>query len=182
MREILVTRARAGDEEAFNEIAALVVDDCMAIAYRILRDADMAEDAVQAALVAAWQTFPRLREVDRFEAWLHRLLVHACYDEFRRRGRRLRIQHLVLRDVSRDEASAVIDHDQLERGLRRLSVEHRAVLVFHFYLDLTVPEVASRLALPEGTVKSRLHYATRALRAAIEADGRMPAVGQEELA
>lgn len=181
MQRTLVERARLGDEEAFDALARTVGDRCMAIAYRILRDADLAEDAVQAALITAWRDLRALRDPDRFEPWLHRILTNACYAEARR-GRRWLAQ---IRALPVDGASdsgdilTVDDRDQLERALRRLTLEQRAVLVFHHYLDLSPPEVADRLGIPVGTVKSRLHYAMTALRASLEADARTPAVSQE---
>ena len=147
----------------------------MAIAYRILRDVDLAEDAVQGAIVTAWRQLRALRDPDKFESWLHQLLVHACSSEARR-SRRHRADVLqVWPDdsvVTRDETLTVQHRDQLDRGFRRLPPEQRAVLVLHHYLGLTQSEVAERLAIPEGTVKSRIHYASAALRAVLEADAR----------
>lgn len=171
----LVEQAQSGDDEAFTTLAGLVGDRCLAIAYRILRDVSRAEDAVQVALVTAWRELPNLRDPDRFEAWLHRLLVNACYAEARRAKRWL-VDVKVL-DIERgpagpDATVSVDDRDQLERGFRRLPPEQRAVFVFHHYLGLSIPEVAERLDIPLGTAKSRLRYATTALRAALDADSR----------
>jgi RNA polymerase sigma-70 factor, ECF subfamily len=184
VQRTLVDRAKLGDEEAFDALARTVGDRCMAIACRILRDADLAEDAVQAALITAWRDLRTLRDPDRFEPWLHRILTNACYAEARR-GRRWLAQIRILpADGASDPGDilTVDDRDQLERALRRLTPEQRAVLVFHHYLDLSPPEVAERLGIPIGTVKSRLHYAMAALRASLEADARTPAVSQERLA
>jgi RNA polymerase sigma-70 factor (ECF subfamily) len=183
VQRTLVDRAKLGDEEAFDALARTVGDRCMAIACRILRDVDLAEDAVQAALITAWQDLRALRDPDRFEPWLHRILTNACYAEARR-GRRWSAQVRVLPVQSADTGGilTVDDRDQLERALRRLTVEQRAVLVFHHYLDLSPSEVADRLGIPLGTVKSRLHYALTALRASLEADARTPSISQERLA
>ena len=172
MQVALVERARAGDEEAFASLARAAGDRLLAIAYRILRDLGLAEDAVQQTLVLAWRELPSLRDVDRFDAWLHRLLVNACYRESRR-GRRWAANVRVLPvdgPTGPDEFVAVEQRDQLDRGFRRLPAEQRAIFVFHHYLGLTLPEVADQLGVPLGTVKSRLHYATNTLRAALEAD------------
>jgi len=172
----LVERARAGDEEAFASLARAAGDRLLAIAYRILRDFGLAEDAVQQTLVLAWRELPSLRDVDRFDAWLRRLLVHACYREARR-GRRwaANVRVLPLDEPARgDDYGDVVARDQLERGFRRLPPEQRAVFVFHHYLGLTLLEVSAELGVPLGTVKSRLHYATNTLRAALEADLRSP--------
>ena len=179
----LVDRAKRGDEEAFDALARQVGDRCMAIAHRILRDADLAEDAVQAALIVAWKELRTLRDPARFEPWLHRILTNECYAEARRRTRwstDLRI--LVTEGPAEAEGILTVnDRDQLERAFRRLTLEQRAVLVFHHYLDLTIADVAERLGIPVGTAKSRLHAATAALRASLEADARTP-VSQERLA
>jgi len=168
----LVERARAGDEEAFASLARAAGDRLLAIAFRILRDLGLAEDAVQQTLVLAWRELPSLRDVDRFDAWLRRLLVNACYREARR-GRQwaANVRVLPMEQPSRtDDFATVVERDQLERGFRRLPPEQRAVFVFHHYLGLTLAEVAAELGVPLGTVKSRLHYATNALQAALEAD------------
>jgi RNA polymerase sigma-70 factor (ECF subfamily) len=178
----LVERARAGDEEAFASLARAAGDRLLAIAYRILRDLGLAEDAVQQTLVLAWRDLPSLRDVDRFDAWLRRLLVHACYREARR-GRRwaTNVRVLPIDQPNRsDDVGSVIDRDQLERGFRRLPPEQRAVFVFHHYVGLTLQEVAAELGVPLGTVKSRLHYATNSLRAALEADLRLPMDSSQE--
>jgi len=165
----LVERARAGDEEAFASLARGAGDRLLAIAYRILRDLGLAEDAVQQTLVLAWRELPSLRDVDHFDAWLHRLLVNACYSE----GRKSRHWTPNVRLLSVDEpmavdgTSAVVDRDQLERAFRRLSINHRTVVVLHHYLDLPLDRVADIVGAPLGTVGSRLHYATRQLRTAL---------------
>ena len=180
MQPALVDLARRGDEEAFADIARAVGDRLMAIAFRILRDVDRAEDAVQQTLVTAWRELPMLRDDDRFDAWLRRILVHACYAEARKRRRWTANVRILPVDgpAGRDDIAAVIDRDRLERGFRRLSPEQSAIFVLHHYVGLTLPEVADELGVPLGTVKSRLHYATNALRAALDADSR-PAIPTE---
>jgi len=184
MLQTLVDRAKHGDEEAFGALVRVVGDRCIFVAHRILRDADLAEDAVQEALVQAWKELPSLRDLDRFEAWLHRILVHACYAEARRNRRHAANVVLLEMDgrTGRDDYLSVNDRDQLDRGFKRLPPEQRAVLVFHHALGLTMPEVANHLGIPLGTAKSRLFYATAAIRAALEADARDTALDQERLA
>jgi RNA polymerase sigma-70 factor (ECF subfamily) len=179
-----VDRAKRGDEEAFDALAREVGDRCMAIACRILRDTALAEDAVQAALIAAWRELRALRDPDRFEPWLHRILTNECYAEARRRARWSANIRLLPVDGPLDAGGilTVNDRDQLERAFRRLTLEQRAVLVFHHYLGLPLPEVADRIGIPRGTAKSRLHHATAALRASVDADARTPANPQERLA
>ena len=182
MQRALVDQAKRGDPEAFDALARMVGDRCMAIAYRILRDADLAEDAVQNALIVAWRQLGALRDEDRFEPWLHRILTNECYAEARRR-RRISVQLRALPTsggaASTGDILNVNDRDQLERALRRLTLEQRAVVVFHHYVGLSLDEIASRLGIPLGTVKSRLHYASNALRASLEADARAPSVSRE---
>lgn len=183
MQRALVDRAKGGDREAFDALARTVGDRCMAIAYRILRDADLAEDAVQAALITAWRQLRSLRDPDAFEPWLHRILTHECYAEARRRRMRAEIRVLPLHDqADSTDFLTVNDRDQLDRAFRRLTVEQRAVLVFHHYLGLPLSEVADRMGIPVGTVKSRLYHATAALRASLEADARTSSIPQERLA
>ncbi len=185
MLRAIVDQARQGDEEAFGALVREIGDRCIFIAHRILRDATLAEDAVQTALVQVWRELPALRDLDRFEAWLHRILVNACYAESRR-GRRFAADVVLLETdgPTADDGGflTVHDRDQLDRGFKRLPPDQRAVLVFHYALGLTVPEVAEHLGIPLGTAKSRLSYATAAIRAALEADSRTPMLDQERLA
>lgn len=168
----LVILAQRGDEEAFASLAVAIGDRLHAVAHRILRDVDIAEDATQRALLSIWRDLPQLRDPARFEAWSYRLLVRACYAEARRTRRSSTNLRLLPtgEQAAADLLSSIIDRDQLERGFRRLSVEHRAVLVLHHYLDLSLPQVADALNIPEGTARSRLFYAMRAIRAALGAD------------
>lgn len=184
MQAALVDRAKQGDPEAFDALARSVGDRCMAIAVRILRDADLAEDAVQQSLIKAWTEVRTLRDPERFEPWLHRILTRQCYQEARRRRRWSAQIRLLPVDVEGDGSSilTVNDRDQLERAMRRLTLEQRAVLVFHFYLDLSLADVADRLGIPLGTAKSRLFHAMHALRASVDADARRPASTEERLA
>jgi len=177
----LVERARQGDTEAFDALARAVGDRCMAIAVRILRDADLAEDAVQAALITAWRELRSLRDPDRFESWLFRILTNACYAEARRGRHWSGDLHILPVDgaYGPDEYLTVHDRDQLDRAFRRLTLEQRAVLVFHHYLGLSLPEVAELQDIPLGTAKSRLHHATAAMRASVDADARTPSANQE---
>ena len=184
MHRALVDQAKQGDREAFDALARQVGDRCMAIAHRILRDADLAEDAVQNALIVAWRELRTLRDPERFEPWLHRILTNECYAEARRR-RRWQAEIRVIPLDTRPDTPGVLtvnDRDQLERAFRRLTLEQRAVVVFHLYLGLSQAEVAVHLGIPLGTVKSRLYHATTALRASLEADARTPSTSQERLA
>jgi len=184
VQRALVEQAKQGDREAFDALARTVGDTCLAIAFRILRDVDVAEDAVQSALITAWRELRALRDPDRFEPWLHRILTRACYAEARRKRRwSSQIRLLSVEGTyGPDDTLTVHDRDQLERAFRRLTPEQRAVLVFRFYLGLPVSETAERLDIPVGTAKSRLHHATAALRASLEADARTPALPEGRLA
>ena len=168
----LVEHARRGDREAFAVLVHQASDQLFAVAYRILRDTGLAEDALQNALVLAWRRLPKLRDPDRFDAWIHRILVHACYDESQRtRAMTATIRVLPLDVPSHDDGpAAVADRDELERAFRRLSLEQRAVFVLHHYVGLPLVEIAETLEIPAGTARSRLHYAIAGLRAALTAE------------
>jgi RNA polymerase sigma-70 factor (ECF subfamily) len=174
----LVEQSQHGDREAFGVLARVHGDRLYAIAQRILREVDRSDDAVQQALVVAWQELPRLRDPDRFEPWLHRILVRCCYTEARRRREwTSHVRVLPLDGPGEpDESRSIADRDQIDRGFRRLPPEQRAILVLHHYLGLTPIEIAETLGVPAGTARSRLHYAHRAMRAALEADARRVAV------
>ncbi len=185
MQRDLVLRARNGDHDAFTTLAAAAIDGLHRTARLILRSDEQAADAVQEALVAAWLHIRAVRDPDRFDAWLHRLLVNACYREARR-GRQRSVVEIRMTPLEehgmRDLQDGTAMRDQLERGFRRLSPEQRAVLVVHHYLGLPDGEAASVLGIAVGTFKSRLHRASAALRAALEADERTTAVAQESIA
>ena len=182
MKSDLVLRARGGDHDAFTALAEGAFDHLTRTARLILRGDDEAADAVQEALVAAWLHIRAVREPERFDAWLHRLLVHACYRVARRRSQR-RVMEIDVANVNisgrTDEQRPMVIPDQLERGFRRLTVEQRAVLVVHHYHGLSDAEAAVVLDIPVGTFKSRLSRATAAVRASIEADDRPPAIATE---
>jgi RNA polymerase sigma-70 factor, ECF subfamily len=172
----LVVRAQHGDKGAYALVATEIADRFLAVARRILRDQDLAEDATQQALLAIWQDIPQLRDPARFEAWSYRLLVRACYAEGRKQRRWAPNLRLLPADepVADDGLSSVIDRDLLERGFRHLSLDHRTVVVLHHYLDLPLERVAEILGIPSGTAHSRLHHAMRGLRSALDADSRPP--------
>ena len=166
----LVQRASRGDREAFSSLAASHVDRCYALAYRILRDPHRAQDATQQALLGAWRDLAALRDPERFDAWLHRLVVHACYTEARGERRWTARVRVITSDppVSPDVARSVADRDELETAFRRLSPEQRAIVVLHHHLGYPLTEIAATLGIPVGTARARLHYAVRQLRAVLD--------------
>jgi len=168
----VVEQAMRGDREAFGWLVGQTSDRLFAIATRILRDSDLAEDALQGAFITAWRQLPSLRDPDRFEAWVRRLLVHACYAEARRRRAWTSNVRVLPVDgpAGPDQSISVVDRDALDRAFRRLTIEQRAVFVLHHHVGLPLVEIAETLGIPAGTARSRLHYATRTLRSAIEAD------------
>ena len=177
----LVERARGGDHDAFAELARAAVVRLDQAARLILRDPELARDAVQDTLIRAWRDLPGLRDPVRFDAWLHRLLVNACKDQVRRRQRRpievpvLPIDHA----TSVDDLGRLVDRDELERAFLELSVEQRAALVLTHYVGLSAPEIAAILGIPAGTVHSRLHYGARAMRSAIAGPPGTPSTSPE---
>jgi RNA polymerase sigma-70 factor (ECF subfamily) len=178
----LVELASRGDRDAFAALTSASVDRLFAIAHRILQDHDRAQDAVQTALMGAWRDLPSLRDPTRFDQWLKQLLVRACYAEARKqRAYRVSVRVVHLEPSISDSTNRLADRDEMEHAFRTLNVEQRAVVVLHFYLGLGLKEAAEVLSIPEGTARSRLHYALRLLRGAIEADGR-PVRSQERFA
>lgn len=174
MTAALVNRARHGDELAYAELFAMHVDRCFAIAYRILRDVERAEDATQQALLLAWRDLPQLRDAERFEPWLQRLLINQCYQMAGRQRRWIsHIRTLPMETaVERDPYLAIEEREILDHAFAGLSPEQRAVFVLHHHIGLPLGSIASTLDVPLGTVKSRLHYATRLLREALTEDRR----------
>jgi RNA polymerase sigma-70 factor (ECF subfamily) len=166
----LVERAREGDHDAFASLAAGSIVRLDAAARLIVRDRELARDAVQDAFVRAWRDLPGLRDPDRFDAWLHRLTVHACLDQVRRRRRRPIEVELdsILVGATPDDITSLADRDELDRAMARIEPEHRAVVVLHYYLGLSLPAAAESLGIPLGTAKSRLHRAISALRLVLE--------------
>lgn len=176
MQPTLVERAINGDEQAFTRLMVDAGDRLLAIAYRILRDVGSAEDAVQIALVGAWKDLPTLRDPLLFDAWVTKLLIRACYREASKNRRwRAHVRELPMDGApAPDSALSIVDRDELDRAFRRLSTEQRAIFVLHHYVGWSQADLARNLGVPIGTVKSRLHYATKTLRAAISADARTP--------
>jgi RNA polymerase sigma-70 factor (ECF subfamily) len=170
----LVERAREGDREAYELLARSVGRPLFQVAHRILRDLDAAEDAMQRALVAIWRDLPNLRDLDRFDAWSYRLVVHASLEEARQRRRHAHVAELPPHDPSQptapDASGSLAARDALERAFDRLKPEHRAVVVLHHHAGFSLSEIATILNVPYGTVGSRLHYALRELRAVLGAE------------
>ena len=172
----LVERAISGDRDAYTELVRLTIDRSYALATLILRDPEWARDATQEAYVTAWRDLSSLRDPDRFDAWIRRIVVRACYRESarERRRRHVDIGELDLAGAVADSSLLLAQRDELERGFRRLDPDQRTALVLHHYLGLSVAEVAESMGVPVGTAKSRLHRATNAMRATLEADARAP--------
>lgn len=165
----LVERARRGDHDAFAALLHATIGRLEAVARLVLRDVELAHDAVQDAYIRAWRDLPGLRDPDRFEAWMHKLTVNACLDATRRRRRRpIEVELTPIAPVTiPDESMALAQRDELERGFQRLTTEHRAVLVLHYYVGMSVPALAATLGIPLGTAQSRLGRALVALRLAM---------------
>ena len=143
-----------------------------AAARMILRDPELARDAVQDGFIQAWRGLPTLRDPDRFDGWLYRLVFRACIDVIRKRGRRpIEVELTPLHAPAiADMASVVADRELLDLALRRLEPEQRAVVVLHYFLGMSLPDVAATLGIPVGTAKSRHHRSLAAMRQAIDAE------------
>jgi RNA polymerase sigma-70 factor, ECF subfamily len=172
VNDTLVERAQDGDDVAFAALVDLHGARCYAIAYRILRDTERARDAVQQAYLLAWRDLSKLRDPERFEVWLHRLLINACYAEHNRHRRWTQHVRIIPVDPegTPDATVSVAQRDALDRAFQHLSPEHRAVVVLHHHIGMPLAIVAEVVGVPLGTVKSRLHHGTRALRAVLDAD------------
>jgi RNA polymerase sigma-70 factor (ECF subfamily) len=181
MQAELVERASQGDRDAFASLAASIVDRCYALAFRILRDPGRAQDATQQALLGTWRDLATLRDAGRFDAWLHRLVVNACYAEARGQRRWVARVRVLEMDppTSPDVARGVAARYDLDHAFRGLTPEQRAVVVLHHHLGYPLTEIAATLGIPVGTARSRLHYAVRHLRTVLDADGRVPAIREE---
>jgi RNA polymerase sigma-70 factor (ECF subfamily) len=168
-----------GDRDAFGILAERSFGRLVGTAGLILRDADAGDDAVQDALVRAWRDLPGLRDPDRFDAWLFRVLMRSCGDQHRRQ-RRHRHDQLPAegRRTASDSSQLVADRDELEMAIGRLSVDHRIVVVLHYYLGLSQPEIAEATGQPVGTVKSRLSRGVVFLRAELAAGSRVSSIGE----
>jgi len=165
----LVERAREGDHDAFTELARGAVTRLDRAARLILRDPELARDAVQEALIRAWRDLRGLRDLDRFDAWLHRLTVNVCLDIARHRRRRVIEVELDPIDGPSvgDISGAIANREIVDAAMQRLDEQGRAIVVLHYYLGMPLPEVAATLSIPVGTVKSRLHRALGTMRIAI---------------
>jgi RNA polymerase sigma-70 factor (ECF subfamily) len=181
MKPALVELAMRGDQDAFATLATQSADGCYALAYRILRDPHRAQDAAQRAMVGAWRDLPTLRDPARFDAWLHRLVVNACYIELRAERRWIGRVRLVPADArpEPDIARSIVARDELESAFRRLTPDQRAVVVLHHSLGYPLTEIAAMLGISDGTARSRLHRAVTRLRAALDQDERALAVSEE---
>src|SRR5262245_52524235 len=172
----LVERAKDGDELAFSRLVDSIGDRLYTVAFHILGDSGLADDASQSALIQVWRELPRLRDLDRFEGWAYRIVVRAAYRESARRRRITSLPTIEVADLHDrhgfDEPGRVGTREILEHGLARLSPTHRSVLVMKHHLGLDDDEIAEVLGVPRGTVRSRLFYAMRSLRAAVDAEER----------
>lgn len=167
----LVDRAKRGDHDAFAMLVGAAVPRLDGAARLILRDPELARDAVQDGFIRAWRNLPALRDPDRFDAWLRQLVVHSCIDITRRRRRRVVEVELtpINGPATADNTNAIADREVLDHALKGLEPEWRAVVVLHYFLGLPLPEVAATLRIPLGTAKSRLHRSLAAMRISIGA-------------
>jgi RNA polymerase sigma-70 factor, ECF subfamily len=175
-QQALIDRARRGDHDAFARLIDPSLARLDAAARLIVRDPELARDAVQDGLIRAWRDLPGLRDPGRFDAWLRRLVVNACLDLVRRRRRRVaEVElHPLHAPVAPDQTRAMVDREEVDQALRRLDPDRRAVVAMHYLLGMPLPEVAAALGIPLGTAKSRLHYALDAMRVAASKESGNP--------
>jgi RNA polymerase sigma-70 factor (sigma-E family) len=156
----------------FRSLVARRLDRAYALAAHVLGNRTEAEDACQEALLRAWQSWPQLRDAERFDAWFDRILLNECTTRQRSRARsRARNLRLITPGSLPDPAGGVADADEIGGALQRLPAEQRVVVVLRYWADLQTDTIAERLGIPHGTVRSRLHNALRRLRAQIPPAG-----------
>jgi RNA polymerase sigma-70 factor (ECF subfamily) len=179
-QRILIARGRdmapADDADGADAAFRTQIEASLALGYRlsavILGDLSDAEDATHDAVEHAWRSRHQLRASDRFDAWFHRIVVNACRDRVRRRRSRPLLLTIStsaedVRSLSAtpgDAYAQAIERDALNRALDRINVDQRIVIALRFYLDLEIDEIARRIGVPAGTVKSRLHRGLKELR------------------
>ncbi len=168
-------RSTGGDRDPaqaeFVRRATALLPSSYRLAAHLLGDPNEAEDAMQEALLSAWRGWPRLREPELFEPWLERIVVNTCFERLRRRRRSPVValpEEELEPSASVDESAGPVARDTIGRALGVLSAEQRVVVVLRYWRDLSIEEIAVRVGIPAGTVRSRLHYALRALRSEIE--------------
>lgn len=169
------TADRPDRAATFASLAERHLDASYRLARLILSDPIEAEDATHDAFVAAWRGWHQLREPERFDAWFGRILVNTCRNRLRQAHRQTVVDVsglLELADRGPSPQDSVVDRIELERAFAALSPDHRMVLALRYYADLPVDQIAARLAVRSGTVKSRLHHALRALNAVLDAGRR----------
>jgi RNA polymerase sigma-70 factor (ECF subfamily) len=183
MQRDLVLQAKAGDLDAFAQLVKASAPRLKGVAQLILRDVDRAEDALQDALLLAWRDLRALRDPDAWDAWLRRLTVRACYKAAGKERRRNRVElHVMLEPATAhttDASVEVSERDWILAELGRLDIDRRAVLVLHYYLDLSLPEVAEILDIPYGTAASRLNRGLEAMRTSMRASPASPGPATE---
>ncbi len=157
--------------EAFATLTRRNIDSAYRLAWAILGDSGDADDATQEAFASAWRNRRSLRDPDRFDAWFGRILVNECRQRLRRRAReRIRPLAALAEPAEPDSSGSLSARDAVSRAISRLDADHRIVVILRYWADLSVDEIAARLDVPAGTVKSRLHYALRSMRPKLEGD------------
>jgi RNA polymerase sigma-70 factor (ECF subfamily) len=171
----LIERARLGDVDAFERIVRERMDGVYRLSLAIAGEHADAADAAQETFLAAWRQLSRLRDVERFDAWLTRIAVNAARMTIRARGRR-RVREIPADELVRSagdmsiEPAGRADVELLSAALDRLPVDQRALLALHYFEDRPLADIAETLGIPVGTVKSRLYAARQALNRALKAE------------
>jgi RNA polymerase sigma-70 factor (ECF subfamily) len=156
-------------DDSFATLTRRHIDSAYRLAWAILGDSGDADDATQEAFASAWRNRRSLRDPDRFDAWFGRILVNECRLRLRRRAReRIRPMPESVLPAVADASGQVSARDAISRAVARLDADHRIVVILRYWADLSVDEIAARLGVPSGTVKSRLHYALRSIRPRLE--------------
>lgn len=168
---VLVLRCQARDEAAFEEIVARYTPRLRYYLRKMLGGVQTVEDALQDVWLDAFRGITKLLEPGAFPAWIYRLARDRAYRELRRPHLPLDGFHSIMDEADDAGGFSAEDAEQIHGALDTLMPEHREVLVLRFIEDMTYEEIAEIVGCRLGTVRSRLHYAKRALRHAIEGTG-----------
>jgi RNA polymerase sigma-70 factor (ECF subfamily) len=167
---VLVVRLQAGDEAAFVELAERYGPRLRYYLRKLLGDADGAEDALQEVWLDVFRGGSRLADPAAFPAWIYRIARDRAYRELRRLSRapQTLAEEAAADFASEEEEFSAEDAERIHAALDQLPSEQREVLVLRFVESMSYEQIAGVVGSPVGTIRSRIHYAKRALRRALE--------------
>ena len=169
--EQLMLRLKGGDRQAFDVIVQRYRDRMVSYAFRMVGNAELAQDVAQETFVRVFKSASTFRDDGRLAPWLYRIASNVCLSERTKRAKEaLNVDYETLEDTHDsgvlvdEQVMAAMSTQRLGRAIDQLSPQHKAALTMHVYQGLTYVEIGEALGIPTGTVKSRLFYAIRKLR------------------